>query len=196
MKSDPKNNTAEEIWVTNIRKGDHEAFEALFKEYYFILARFSWRYVGSESIAEEMVQEVMASIWETRESFEITGSLRAYLFKAVRNRSLDYLKHQRVKQKYIDSHRNKEDHSFIDIEFNDEERESRIRMAIEREIEALPHRSRMTFKLHRHDGLTYEEIAEVMDVSIKTVESQMVRTLKKLRERLSYLLSFILISGL
>ena len=75
------------------------------------------------------------------------------------------------------------------LEIEDKFQEKKIQEAIKNAVENLPERSRMTYKLHRNDGLTYEEIAEVMVVSVKTVESQMTRTLKILRNRLSYLLS-------
>ncbi len=80
------------------------------------------------------------------------------------------------------------------IEFRDEYREQQIREAIAKAIEELPERSKMTYKLHRYDGLTYPEIADVMGVSVKTVESQMTRTLKMLRERLAWLLPFLVIA--
>ena len=186
MGSGIKNKKAELVWIRNIRNGDHRAFEVLFKEYYFHLARFAWRYVKSKAIAEEIVQEIFSDIWENREQWEITGSVRSYLYKTVKNRSLDYLKHQRVRQKYDSRWMDQKENPTI--EFEDEMRRRQIREAVRKAIEDLPPRSRMTYKLHRYDGLTYEEIAEVMEVSVKTVESQMTRTLKKLRERLSYLL--------
>ncbi len=72
--------------------------------------------------------------------------------------------------------------------FEEKYREQQIRDAITKAVEELPTRSKMTYKLHRYDGLKYEEIAEVMGISVKTVESQMTRTLKILREQLTYLL--------
>ena len=173
-------------WVKNIQKGDHASFKELFQEYYFLLTRFAWRYVKSKAVAEELVQDVFADIWEERESWEIEGSLRAYLYKVVKNNCLDYLKHQKIEKKYdsrwMDQKKN------TTIEFQDELREREVKNAIEQAIEALPPRAQMTYKLHRFDGLTYEEIGEVMNISVKTVESQMTRTLKKLREHLSHLL--------
>ncbi len=99
-----------------------------------------------------------------------------------------------IRDKYDPQWMKKREHSVLN--FQDSRRQQQIRDAISKEIEALPPRSKMTYKLHRHDGLTYQEIAEVMDVSVKTVESQMTRTLKRLRKRLSHLLPFILIASL
>ena len=80
------------------------------------------------------------------------------------------------------------------IEFHDEHREQQVRKAIAKAIDELPARGKMIYKLQRYDGLTYEEIAEVMGISIKTVESQMSRTLNTLRERLAWLLPYFIFS--
>ena len=179
-------------WIENIRQGDDESFEFLFKKYYLSLARFAWRYVGSKAIAEELVQELFTNLWEKRGELDTAGSVRSFLYKSARNLSLNHLKHQGVKNKY--------DHQWMaqkenpEIEFRDELREQQVRNAVAKAIEELPERSKMTYKLHRYDGLTYPEIAEVMDVSVKTVESQMTRTLKILRERLSWLLPFLMVA--
>jgi RNA polymerase sigma-70 factor (family 1) len=190
--SDRSNDTDDEFWIENIRNGDERAFEILFKKYYLPLTRFAWRYVNSKAVAEELVQELFTILWEKREGWETKGSLRSYLYKSVRNLSLNYLKHQGVKQEY--DHQWMEQKENPEIEFRDTFREQQIREAITRAIEELPERSKMTYKLHRYDGLTYSEIADVMGVSVKTVESQMTRTLKMLRERLAWLLPFLVIA--
>jgi RNA polymerase sigma-70 factor (ECF subfamily) len=175
----------EQKWNKKIRKGDEQAFERLFKAYYFRLSRFVWRYVNSEAIAEELVQAVFADIWENRAEWQPKNT-KTYLFSAVKNRAISYLRHQQVRNKYDSQWMDRKEYATIDID--DQVRTKQIQNAIKTEVEALPSRSKMTFKLHRYDGLTYKEISEVMDVSVKTVESQMTRTLKRLRKRLSYLL--------
>ncbi len=188
------NNHDDEFWIENIRKGDERAFEILFKKYYLPLTRFAWRYVKSKAIAEELTQELFANLWEKREAWDMDTekSIRSYLYKSVRNMSLNQVKHQEIKDKYDREWMGHKE--YPKIEYRDELREEQIRNAIARAVEELPDRSKMTYKLHRYDGLTYEEIAEVMEVSVKTVESQMTRTLKILRERLSYLLPYFLIA--
>jgi RNA polymerase sigma-70 factor, ECF subfamily len=180
----------EQCWIELIREGDEYAFELLFKEYYEQLTRFSWRYVKSKAVAEGLVQDIYSDIWENRGDLELSGCIRPYLYKVVRNHSLNYIKHQEVQRKYDPMWMDQKEVPMIN--YRDEKREEQIRKAIEQAVEELPERSRMTYKLHRHDGLTYHEIAEVMDVSVKTVESQMTRTLKMLRERLAYLLPFLI----
>lgn len=181
----------EELWETFVRENDELAFEILYKRYYSQLVRFSWRYSNSKAIAEELVQDFFADIWENAELLNITYSIKAYFFKAIRNSSLNYIKHKKVQEKYDPEWMSMKKETVM-LEIEEKFREEKIREAIKNAVENLPERSRMTYKLHRYDGLTYEEIAEVMDVSVKTVESQMTRTLKILRNQLSYLLSILL----
>lgn len=187
-----KNDFDDQFWIENIQKGDEESFEFLFKKYYLQLTRFAWRYVNSKAVAEELVQEIFTIIWEKRNDLDTTGSVRSYLYKSVRNLSINHLNHHKVKNRYDKQWTSQRENP--EIKFHDEIREKQIRNAIATAIEELPPRSRMTYKLHRYDGLTYEEISEVMEVSVKTVESQMTRTLKILRERLSYLIPYLLIA--
>lgn len=184
----------DQFWLENVRKGEERAFEILFKKYYFQLTRFAWRYVDSKAIAEELVQDLLATLWENREEWDMKNerTVRAYLYKSVKNLSLNYIKKKKIRDKYDSEWMEKKENP--DFQFKETHREAQIREAISRAVEELPSRSKMTYKLHRYDGLTYEEIGEVMDVSVKTVESQMSRTLKILRERLSYLLPIFLFS--
>lgn len=186
---DVRNNN-EQNWIDNIQQGDEEAFERLFKTFFYDLCRFAWRYVKSKAVAEELVQEVFADIWDNRKEWSPTRSLKLYLYQSVKHQALDYLKHEKVRDEYDPLWMDKRENPTIN--FQDSRRTQQLREAISKEIEALPSRSKMTYKLHRHDGLTYEEIAGVMDISVKTVESQMTRTLKRLRSRLSYLLSLLI----
>ncbi|MEX0660604.1 MAG: RNA polymerase sigma-70 factor [Balneolaceae bacterium] len=191
---DSHNHYEDEFWIENIQKKDERSFEILFKKYYLPLTRFVWRYVDSKAIAEELVQELFTILWEKREEWNVDTekTIRSYLYKSARNLALNQLKHQEIKEKYDSEWMNQKEHP--SIKYRDEIREHQISTAISRAIEELPPRSKITYKLHRHDGLTYTEIAEVMGVSVKTVESQMTRTLKTLREQLSYLLPFFAIA--
>lgn len=188
------NNHDDQFWIENVQNGDERAFEILFKKYYLSLTRFVWRYVNSKAIAEELIQELFTILWEKRDKLDMDTkkSIRAYLYKSARNLALNQKKERKIKDKYVSEWMEQKENP--EIYFRDEYREERIRKAIAQAIEELPPRGKMTYKLHRYDGLTYEEIAAVMDVSVKTVESQMTRTLKILRERLSYLLPFLVLA--
>lgn len=177
----------EDRWVEKIRQGDHSAFEALFKIYYLPLTRFAWRFVQEESLAEELVQEVFAWAWENRQQLHITGKIRSYLYKAVKNQSLNYIKRHKLRVEYTTQwveHQDLIATPAFEVVESEELRHKELREIVGKAIEELPPRSKMTFKLHRFDGLTYQEISDVMNISVKTVESQMTRTLKILRTRL------------
>lgn len=178
------------LWIRYKNRGDTSSFEKLFKKYYPQLTRFSWRYVKSRAVAEEIVQDFFADIWENGKEMNIQGTIRSYFYKAVRNKSLNYNKYKEIKTRLDPLWMEQEQTSTI--AFRDEMRVRQIKKTIEEAIETLPERGKMTYKLHRFDGLTYEEIAGVMGISVKTVESQMSRSLRMLRKHLAYLLPFLI----
>lgn len=180
--ADSYNGTSEKC-VEKIRKGDQEAFEELFHEFYAPLSKFAWRYVRSSHIAEELVQEVFLDVWEDKKSLDPAKSIKAYLYQSVKNKALNHIKHKDLAKEYnksiawVNRTPITQIHSFAgNSEF--------IRQT-KKEIENLPEGARNIYKLSRKDGLTYREISEVLDISIKTVESQMSRALKILRQKLS-----------
>lgn len=176
------------LWENYVENGDASSFELLYKEYFLQLFRFSLRYVKFNAVAEEIVQDLFAELWENGRKLKVRTTIRSYLYGAIRNKSLNYLKHQDIRKKY--------DPEWMDqkeiprIKFRDENREESVREAVLDAVDSLPARAKMTYKLHRNHGLTYDEIAEVMEVSVKTVEAQMSRSLKILREELVHLLCY------
>lgn len=168
--------------VERIRSGEIAAFEKLFQLYYSRLCLFSNSYVRSLDIARDVVQEVYIKIWDNHENFHVHQSLKAYLYQAVRNQSLNFL--QQKKQKARLEERLKKQQEIIEeaeiIQLNTEELTEKIWKLVEQ----LPERRRTIFILYRKHGLSYSEIAEVMDIARKTVENQMGKSLKFLREHL------------
>jgi len=184
--SDDLKNTVELGWLDSIREGDDQAFEKLFHKYYLPLTRFAWGYTKSKAIAEELVQDLFLEIWEKRKTWTPFGELRPCLYRIVKEKCLNHLKHSKVKQKY--------DKKWVEEWTNsvhlpdDPDRDddiNRIITLLNQAVELLPERSKMIYKLHKTDGLTYSEIAQVMEISQKTVESQMSRALRTLREKLA-----------
>jgi len=181
--------------LLRIREGDQKAFEMLYKAYYLQLARFSWRYVESKAVAEELVQELFADLWQDRKNIPLEGSIRAYLYRAIRNRSLNYLKHKNVARKYNNEwvEENMEEHMTIHYEDQSHKEKERVQEELKKSIETLDPKIKATFKMHRFDGLTYKEIADILDVSVKTVEYRMTKALKLLRSKLSHLIALLLL---
>lgn len=183
---------SDELLFKKIKKGDEGAFEKLFRRYYKPLMRFIWGYVKSEAIAEELVQELFARIWEKRTALTIRSSIKSYLYSAGRNMSLDYLKHQEVVQEWANEkkalHMDKPHDTKIDKTLHNK----MLLEEVEKAIISLPERRRLIFILSRYEDMTYKEIAEFLEISVNTVETQMGRALATLRERFSSLWTFLI----
>ena len=175
--------TNEQALLERIRAGDHAAFTTAVQTCYAGLCDFAWRYVRSTAIAEEVVQEVFLRLWEHREHLRSDGSLRAYLYRAVKNRSLNHLRDQQTKTQKTEALADYLTHTppQADKAMLQEELAHRIRQA----LDALPERRRTIFVLSKLHGLTYTEVASVLDISVNTVDTQMRRALHLLRERLA-----------
>jgi RNA polymerase sigma-70 factor (ECF subfamily) len=178
----------ENILIERLRKGDMRAFEQLFKEYYEMLCYFANRFIDNMPVAEEMVADVYTSVWEKRETLLISSSFRAYIYRAVRNRCLNHIKHQRIERAYMDYVRH---HHLITDEGMDSAREEELAKEVEEAIESLPERCRQIFKMSRYDELRYLDIARELQLSPKTVERQMMIALEKLRRHLKHLFASV-----
>ena len=176
----------------NIRDGGEHAFKALFQKYYSSLCHFAYHFLNDRETAEEIVQDMFVRIWEKRSDLNIETSVKHYLFRSVRNQCLNQIQHLKIRQQY--SNRIKESvHQEIDpdqyyLEVNLIER-------IEKSIESLPAKRQEIFRLSREQGMKYKEIADELNISIKTVEAQMGMALKHLRDDLkdfsNYLISML-----
>lgn len=179
--------------LEKINEGNIKAFEELFRLYYDRLLKFIWGYVNSEAIAEELVQELFTRIWEKKEGLHIEVSLRTYLFQSARNISIDYLRHQKVERSWEDEkkalHMNKSFSNGVDKKLHNK----MLLDEIEKAIKSLPERRRLVFILSRFNDMSHKEIAEFMDISVYTVETQIGRALHTLRKRFSHLLAHVII---
>ncbi|MCC5905340.1 MAG: RNA polymerase sigma-70 factor [Balneolaceae bacterium] len=188
-------NQSEKKWIKAVQRGEKEAFKMIFLTYYDHLTRFAFQYLKSATEAENVVQDVFLWIWEKREDWQVEGTLKTYLFRAVKYKAMDYLRHEEVKRNYL------REHSFLDeISINPS---MKIEQEIDKKefirvtqcaIEDLPERTRIIYKMSRMEGLTYSEIADVLEISTKTVESHMSRALDNLRLNLSKYLNVVLMA--
>ena len=169
----------EEKLLKSIKQDDKTAFEAVFRSHYSDLCKFCVKYVRDEIIAEEIVQEVFINIWDRRSVLKINTSVKAYLFTAVRNRSFNYLKLQLPKEQ------NKVELDNIGVfeldAADEDERKKELIRQVQIAIDGLPNKCKIIFNLSRNGGMTYKEIAEELNLSVKTVENQVGHALKKLR---------------
>lgn len=178
----------ENILIEGLRRGDMHAFEQLFKEYYESLCFFAHRFLDNMAVAEETVSDTYAMLWERRETLMISTSFRAYIYRAVRNRCLNHIKHQRIEQDYLEYIRH---HHLVTDEGMDSSREEELAKEVEEAIENLPERCRQIFKMSRYEDLRYIDIARQLQLSPKTVERQMMIALEKLRRHLQHLFASV-----
>jgi RNA polymerase sigma-70 factor (ECF subfamily) len=174
---------SDEQLMQRLRNDDERALEILFKQYYTTLLRFACNIVKDKTVADDMVQEVMLKIWEKRHTLNINTSLKAYLYMAVKNHCLNQLK---VNERKYWMEEGMEDDSRISVndivdKLNAKNLEARITEA----IEYLPPKCSLIFKMSRYEGKSYKEIAEALELSVKTVENQIGKALMILRESLS-----------
>jgi len=178
--------------------GDEETYIFLFREYYVSLCSYSRRYVGRKDVAEEIVSDTFLKIWETRESLQINTSVKAYLFQAVCNNSLNYLrklkKEQTLDEYFLET--SSENIGFASISEEVEEQSltmDGISEKIEDAVNLLPEQQQKVFRLKRFEGKKNKEVAEIMGLSIKTVEMHLSKATLNLRKNLKdYLPSFLL----
>lgn len=171
--------------VENIRNGNAEAFEKLFRFHYTGLQRFLWGYVKCSHIAEELVQEVFVRIWEKRRTLNPNENVKTYLYKIGRNLAIDHLRHQKIVHKWEKEKKALRSYSVIRKKLDDKVHKKLILKEVRKAITNLPERRRQVFILSRYEGMSYKEIAEVLEISVNTVETQISRALSTLRDKFS-----------
>jgi RNA polymerase sigma-70 factor (ECF subfamily) len=163
-----------------IAKNDKAAFDEIFRRYYTPLCRYALKITQKEETAEEAVQLIFIHLWERRQSLLVQQSPVAYLFKAVKLKVFETFRSQQIKNKYEQDFAQKqeitEEESFPALDNYE------LSCLIWNAIDQLPEKCGEIFRLSRDEGLTYNEIAEHLDISVKTVEAQMGIAFKKLRE--------------
>lgn len=177
--------------TARLAKKDQSAFEQVFKTYYQNLHAYAMTMLKDEMNAEEMVQQVFFKLWDRADHLNLSGSIAAYLYRAVHNECLNYLKHLKVRSSHqlhvVHRMKNEVDHG--PEKMMTTELESKFRQA----LNELPEQCRTIFQLSRFEELKYREIAERLNISIKTVENQMGKALKLMRVKLVEFLSALIL---
>ena len=168
--------------LARLRAGDHDAFDACFREWYPAAVRAGARLLRDEEVAEELAQEVFLELWRRRDGLPDGLSVGGYVLQAVRNRALNHLRHLRVRQRSEGT----VEHLMEPVPQADAGADAReLQRAITEAVAALPPRTREMFLLSRERHLKYAEIAELLGVSVKAVEANVSRALRQLREQLA-----------
>ena len=166
--------------IASLTAGNHDAMDYLFDNYYNSLCNHALRLVKDASIAEDVVQEVMMTIWKKRAQINIDSSLKAYLYRSVTNRSLNHLRDKRnqvveIEDRYMD----------VSADVDQKMYYNETEQIIMNEVNKLSPRCRQIFIMNRIDQMKYKEIAAELEISVKTVEHHIAKGLHILRESLA-----------
>jgi RNA polymerase sigma-70 factor (ECF subfamily) len=174
-------------WAERLRAGDGAAFDELAEQHGQRLRAVARHVVGCSETAAEVVQDVLFRLWKDRESLVIREHVGGYLARAVRNRALDQVKRQRVESRWREQEllEVERDHvARLTHGAHDGSQVDGWDRAVREALDQLPARRREAVLLRWRDGLSYDEIARRLEISVKTVENQIGRALKTLRETL------------
>ena len=180
----------EKILLEKVKENDQSSFSIIFTGYYADLVQFAGTFISDMDTCEDIVQNAFVDFWENRQSLTILTSLKSYLLKMIQNRCIDWLRHLKIREQYntyADQH--------LRLMENDTENyflRSELEANLEKALNQLPPDISLAFRLNRHDGLTYNEIARRENVSVRTIEVRIGKALSILREYLKDYLIIIL----
>ncbi|WKN43145.1 RNA polymerase sigma-70 factor [Tunicatimonas pelagia] len=170
----------EETILEGLQQGEESAYQALFEEYYTVLTTFAYQYVHDLDAAKELVQEVFITLYQKRASIRIEKSLKSYLFQAVYRRFLNTHTQQERRDFYHNEVAREQDFS----DCTDAMEQAEALQRIHRAIDQLPDQCRRIFTMNRFDGMNNQAIADQLHLSKRTVETQISKALKLLRQSL------------
>lgn len=174
--------------VTRVNTGDHSAFEELFHSLYPSLCYFSSKITQEAEVSRDIVQDIFVNYWNNSNKFENMPALRSFLYVSVKNRSLDYIRKERNRERIL-SELNVKNYDDTEIEFF--EIETEVFDHILQTIDKLPTECRRIFKMSYFEQLDVKTISQELGVSPATVMTQRQRAKKILREKLNHLYSYI-----
>jgi RNA polymerase sigma-70 factor (ECF subfamily) len=175
-------------FVDAIRNSDKDAFRNLYREYYEPLYRFAWRYVRDNELALDLVQETFTRLWIKRQTLDSGKPIKPFLYKIIHNLVIDHVRKQSVREDAMKSI------AFDDRHEDDHESNETVQ-TIQNVIHSLPDGQQEVFRMNRYEGLKYNEIAEILGLSVKAVEKRMSKALQTLRAELKHLLFLFILLG-
>jgi RNA polymerase sigma-70 factor (family 1) len=170
----------EKIWKS-IQQKDEQAFEKYYKEHYKLFFLAASGYLKDGRLAEEIVNDVFVKLWEASGSIQIDSSLKAYIYRAVINRSLNELSKTKLDQ----VHRKELSHRPEDRFENRAIEDNELKVRLYKAIDQLPEQCQKVFTMSRFEGLKQQEIADRLGISIKTVKNHITHALKQLNKALT-----------
>ncbi|MCE5346530.1 MAG: RNA polymerase sigma-70 factor [Bacteroidales bacterium] len=178
-KQDP---LVERVLVIKLIGGDKEAFSTIFSAYYRDLVMFALSFTRERDTAEEIVQETFFKLWEDHESLKIDFSVKSYLLKSIQNRCIDLFRHKKIRQIHLEEVKN----NSVLFEYNTDNYilRSELEDQIKKSLLLIPPDCAEAFRMNRNDGYKYQEIAEKLNVSVRTVENRISKALHLLQEHL------------
>lgn len=171
--------------IRGLKSGYESSYKQLFNQYYLVLSVFATRYVNNMEIAKEIVQDVFVHLFEIRDSLEIKTSLKSFLYQSVKNRSLNHIKHYQLHEKHLENLKSESDTT---VDFEEQIKAAELECQIFEVVQNLPAQCRKIFEMSRIEGKRNIEIADSLNISKRTVETQISKALKILRANLKNLL--------
>ena len=167
------------VFRKELQKGNKKAFAFLFEIHYSNLCHYIQSFSKDPGLSQDVVQNCFAILWEQKSKINPKKSIKSYLYKIAYNQLINELRKQQKKEQYIDEIKKTGLDYFIE---KDEQEISRIQRRVLNEINNLPEKCKEAFLLHKKSGLKYKEIAEELNISIKTVEKHISKALKHVRK--------------
>jgi len=180
----------EKTLIEKIKAGDENAFSQIFSAYYKDFVIFATKYTSDLNISEEIVQDTFVRLWEERQTINISISLRGYILKMVHNKCIDWLRHQKIRQKH--NLFVQENSKQFDFQTDNYVLHSELKQQIEQVLKEMPPEISDVFRMNRFKGLKYHEIAGILNVSVRTIEVRIGKALKLLRIHLKDYFIFLL----
>ena len=174
------------IDISSLKDGEKSAYKEIYHEYFGRMYQLSLQYLRDPHVSEEIVQDSFMKLWNIRETLNEQFNIHNFLYTVTKNNCLNYLRNQKIALKH------RENIKYLEMQFNYEAMGKlgsylefeELREKIDSAIAALPETLRETFLLSRFEELQYKEIAEKQDISVKTVEARITKSLRILRSEL------------
>jgi RNA polymerase sigma-70 factor (ECF subfamily) len=179
---EPTHESAEQRWLAALRSGDEGALRAIFNRHYPLLLGDIYRIIADQDTCKDLAQEVFVELWKKRKEIDIHTSLRAYLRRAGVNRALNYLKSNKRFQIELNENLIPDSADTTIADRQEQDARENLENALGQALDTLPEKCRAVFSLSRFEQLSHKEIAEQLGISTKTVENQITKAMKILRE--------------